>query len=193
MIRIECFALNTSSDDSLGAGGQAVCRSSVRAARLVPRLKHENGPQLALAVSMSGQMLLPHLIDPGRLEPAAGGQLPWVEQIGGPGAKRSPQPLADRHAETHLPAVGQGRRHVSIEDLAEDRLAAAVAMLELEGELPGKLDQPMIQQRDARFQADGHRRPIDLGQNVVGQIGHQVEIHRLFEYVSTGVPIARAG
>ena len=81
---------------------------------------------------------------------------------------------------TPKPILGRSIRcfgHVAVEDLAQDVLALAVPDLGRHRQPPGKFDDPVVEERHPAFEADRHARAVDLGEDVVGQIGERVEIH----------------
>ena len=83
----------------------------------------------------------------------------------------------DRHREAGLRSLEQLARDMAVEQFADDVLALAVAQLEVERDARGQLRDAMIEERHARLEADGHRRAVDLAEDVVRQIGHRVAVH----------------
>jgi hypothetical protein len=99
-------------------------------------------------------MLGPEPRRPRGLEDAALAQAPVGEQGVGHRRERAAQPFADRRLEPLLAALQDGRGHALLEDLAQQVLAAAVLQLERRRHRRGELEQPVIEQRVARFERD---------------------------------------
>jgi len=61
-----------------------------------------------------------------------------------------------------------------VEQLAQDRLSAAIADLHGQRDARGHLRNAMVEEGHARLEAHGHRRAVDLAQHVVRQIAEVV-------------------
>jgi membrane protein YdbS with pleckstrin-like domain len=68
-------------------------------------------------------------------------------------------------------------RHVAVQHLAQDPLTDAVTNFQIERQSPCELDDSMVKQRNAGFKPNRHASAINLCQDVVRQIGHEVEVH----------------
>src|SRR5216684_4311174 len=104
------------------------------------------------------------------------------KQFFGPLAQRSSEPTINGNTEAHLGALQKVRRNILVENLTENPLTGSIANLEAQGQLPGELDNAMVQQWNARLKAHGHAGTVHFGENVVRQIIEQIgEHHELFE------------
>src|SRR5438270_12103347 len=101
----------------------------------------------------------------------------WIEQVLSPGAQGPLDPLADRHSKSRLRPIDELARNQAIELLAGDMLAAAAANLEPERNACGELGDAMVEEWDPGLQRHRHRRSVDLGEDVVGQVADRVAIH----------------
>src|SRR5216117_3607668 len=70
------------------------------------------------------------------------------------------QPFGNRGAKASFGTVHQSARDVLIENLSQQPLASISPLIERRRKAPGEFNDPMVQQRDARFQADRHGGPI---------------------------------
>ena len=122
-------------------------------------------------------MVLPTTRDDCRVEPALLAHPPRIEQFLGPGSKRSLEPFADRNPEARLRAIDQRRRNMPIKKLAKDMLSAPALDLERDRDSRREFGDPVIEKGNPGFEADCHRGAIDLGEDVVGQIGQGIAIH----------------
>ena len=80
------------------------------------------------------------------------------------------------HAETPLGTREDSLGDASTQYTLEKVLALAPAHPEAGRETTGELHQRVIQERHARFERDGHAHAVQLGQDIPGQIGLDVEI-----------------
>jgi hypothetical protein len=103
-----------------------------------------------------------------------------VQQVGCPAAQLVPQPAADRYAETLLGPIDKRTRDVAVQQFAQQPLAGAVASLQLNGQAPRELDNPVIEQRHASLQAHRHAGAIYLHQHVIRQVKCEVAGHHAF-------------
>ena len=122
-------------------------------------------------------MFGPEAADRGGIEIAVTSQAFGRQQILSPFAQGAAQPVVDRHREAHFGPLDQCPGHMAVEHLAQQPLRYAAAQLHGERQGPGEGHDAMIQQGHPSFQADGHGGAVDLGQNVVGHIGHGIQIH----------------
>src|SRR6185503_9762179 len=90
-------------------------------------------------------------------------------------AQRPSQPSAERHAESHFGTVDQGARNALVKELTQDPLRRSMTALEAHRQAQRQLDDAMVEQRRANFEADRHGRPIDFGQNVFRQVRDEIE------------------
>src|SRR5438132_2276800 len=121
-------------------------------------------------------MLAPPAADRRRLEYSLSRQAPLIEEEFRPIAQLVPEPGLDRHGETHLRPIHQFARHVAVEHTPQETLAHAVPSLHRREQRPAEGNKSMIEQRYPRFERNRHRRPVDLGQDVVRQISERIEI-----------------
>ncbi len=85
------------------------------------------------------------------------------------------QPVPRRQREAALlPVDDRGRQQVG-EGLLEQELSLVVTQLRPPGQARAQLDDVVIDERRARLEAMGHARDVDLRQDVVGQVGVDVE------------------
>ena len=108
-------------------------------------------------------------------EARAGGDRPRLPR------QRPAQPLGDRGDEALLGPEQHVVRQVSAHRVLEQPLALPPPYPLAEGQLGGKFDQPVIEQRLARLQAHVHAGAIDLGQDVAGQPELEIGILRPVE------------
>ena len=110
------------------------------------------------------------------------------EKVLGPGPQWATQPVRQGHPEAHLRAVDQRRRDVAVQDLSQHPLGRPVAHLRGRREPPRRLEDTAVEERCPRLEGDGHRRPVHLGQHVVGQVRHEVCLQELCGDVALAVP-----
>ena len=120
---------------------------------------------------------MPASLDRGGIEIALLSHPHRVEQILRPVAQRPAQPLADRHREPRLGAFEHRARRVAVEDLAEHVLGGAADDPAIDRNAGGSGCNMVIEEGYARLEADRHRRAVDLGQDVVGQVAGRVGVH----------------
>jgi hypothetical protein len=145
-----------------------------------PVLKDEDIPQQILPVSRSGEMLFPFRSNGANSEEAMPVEAGLRKQFFGPLAQRSSEPTINGNAETHLGALQKVWRNILVENLTENPLAGSIANFEMKGQLPGKLDNAVVQQWNARLETHGHAGAVHFGQNVVRQIIEQIGEHHDF-------------
>src|SRR5829696_4622267 len=109
-------------------------------------------------------MVAPAPANGSRIEPALAAKALLVEQFLRPGSKRALDPLPDRNREPRLGSLEQRRRRLAVEQFAQDLLAAVGADLHRHRNARGKLGDTMVEERDARLEADCHCRAVDLAQ-----------------------------
>src|SRR5712692_4801930 len=152
------------------------------ACAMEPVLKNEHIPQQILPVSRSGEVLCPFRSNGENSKEAIPAQAGLRKQFFGPFAQRSSEPAVNGNAETHFGALQKFRRNILVENLTENPLAGSIANFEVQGQLPGKLDNAVVQQRNARLETHSHAGTVHFGENVVRQIIEQIgEHHELFE------------
>ena len=141
---------------------------------LQPRLEHQDGPQSLGVVAPSGFVLgqRPGVWDPGRGIPrhAAGLRraVPPPTPAAGRAARRRPARRSPSSAARSARAARSRYR-----TWRSSHLPVPSRTFMPIGSRPGELHDAMVQERHARLQADAHARPVDLGEDVVGQIGEQ--------------------
>ena len=104
-----------------------------------------------------------------RVEPAGAGQRGAAGDRRRLARQRAAEPGADRRHEAHFRAVENILRQEGLHRLLHEIFAAIAANALGHRQAGGKFDQPMVEQRLARLQADGHAHPVALGQDVAGQ------------------------
>src|SRR5271154_7209505 len=90
------------------------------------------------------------------------------------------QPEIDGNAEPHFGALHQAVWNVLMKDLTQNPFAATFVDFESKWQMPSKLDDMVIQQRDSRFKANGHASPVDFCEDVVRKILEQIGKHHNF-------------
>ena len=84
-------------------------------------------------------------------------------------------------------------RHVPLEQPAQQILAPAVLQLERRRHRGGELEQLVIEQRLARFERDRHAHLVDLGHDVVDEIGLDVDVQRAVERIRRRARVVARG
>ena len=93
-----------------------------------------------------------------------------AEEIFSPGPEWAAEPFSDRDCEAGLGAIEQASRRFTIQEFAQDMLSLAIANLHRQRDPCRKLRNAVIEERNAGLQAYRHRRPVNLAEDVVGQI-----------------------
>ena len=94
------------------------------------------------------------------------------QQLLRPVAQRPAQPGVDRHAEAHLRPVDQMPRHVAVEHLAQAAICPAPPRIfSASGSVQANPTTRWSSSGTRPSSADRHGGAVDLGQDVVGQIG----------------------
>src|SRR4051812_32527531 len=101
-------------------------------------------------------MLLPARAHGIGIQPALAAQETRFEQILGPGAQGSLDPLADRHSESSLGPIDELARDQAVEQLADDVLAAPAPNLKPERNARGEFGDAMVEEWDTGFQRHRH-------------------------------------
>ena len=86
------------------------------------------------------------------------------------------QPFRDGHAEAHLRAIEDVVREVFLQRLLEDALARGAGELELRRNSGRVLHEDVIEKRAAHLERDGHGGAVHLGENVLAEIGLDVQV-----------------
>jgi hypothetical protein len=85
--------------------------------------------------------------------------------------------MCERYSNPLFGAIHQFTGNITIEYLPPEPRALPVSYFIFRPYLPGKLNQPMVQQRHSGLKTNRH---TDLlGENVLGQIGRLVKLHHL--------------
>ena len=105
-----------------------------------------------------------------------------VEQRG----QRPAEPAGDRDAEPLLGPLEDRRREPTRRGPLEQPLGLAPAVFEGGGQRLDRVDQLGVQERGPDLQAAGHARPVDLGQDVLGQVGVLIQRQRARQRVGAG-------
>src|SRR5439155_702242 len=109
--------------------------------------------------------------------PMAGVDPPPAIGRPGPPPQRTPEPGGERDPESLLASFDEAPRDIAIQHLSQDPLALAVSDLAGQRQPPRELDDAMIEQGNARFQAHPHARTVHLDQDVIREIRDEVEVH----------------
>jgi len=91
------------------------------------------------------------------------------------------EPLGERHHEALLAAMHDVARQVAFGHPLQDVLVIAAADLLCRGETRAELDEAMIEVGHACLQRMRHRRPIDLGEQIVGEPQARVDVQEPIE------------
>ena len=113
-----------------------------------------------------------------RVEEAVFCQARRSEMVPRPHLHLSHQQAMQRHPEAALRPFEQRPRHAPIEHLAQRRLGDAPVPDDRTGERQPEADHAVIENRDPRFECDGHARAIDLHENVIDHVRAGVGRHR---------------
>src|SRR5262245_32765544 len=132
-------------------------------------------------VSASAEMSIPDIADLPGVEQPRLPQARFRKQVFRPVPQRPPQPVAKRNPKAHFRSFHQTFWNVAVEHLPEQPLAYAAADFCRARQMPRKLNDTMIEQWHASFQRYRHAGAIDLGEDVVGQVGYKVEKLHSFE------------
>src|SRR5438477_655972 len=87
----------------------------------------------------------------------------------------------DRDREAVLLALDDRRRQIAAGDLLEDVFSGAAPQLQRHRQRAGVFGEVAVEKRGANFQAVEHRCAVGLGENVVGQIGDEKQMHQPLE------------
>ena len=121
-------------------------------------------------------MLAPEPRDGAVVEDAAIAQAAVEQQGVDHRRERAAQPFADRRLEAVLGTIDDRLRNPALEQPPQQVLAAAVLQLQRRRHGRGELEQLVIEQRLARLERHRHAHPIDLGQDVVDEVGLDVDV-----------------
>ena len=163
--------------------------SGRRAVPLHPHCENQQRPQPVLVVPAPRQVLPDDPPNPLRSKISLPAHAVFVQILQQQRSKLIAQPTVDRDAESHLRAVDQLPRHMSVEDLPEQMLRSSSVHFVLHRQAGGELHDPVVEQRHPRFQRVRHRRAVYFRQDVVHQVRLDVGGHRAFDDPSTtGIP-----
>ena len=129
----------------------------------------------------SGDVIPGHASDTRGIEPSGLCQHAPLPQRARLFRKAGTEPVADRCDEALLGAIEHVLRQEGFHRLLEQPLALPALYTEVFGQPRGELDQPVVQQGLARFEADRHAGAIHLGEDVARQEKGEVGILRLVE------------
>ena len=142
-----------------------------------PCLEHEDRPDGARSVAPAREIVLPARLDCARNRnslPAASAK----DRAGLP-PSREGRRGAIRSCGSEKPDFGRSKSSVGKwrpSSCLTIHLPPVSAQLHRHRDARGDLGNPVVEERNPRFEADGHRRAIDFAQDVVGQIGERVAI-----------------
>src|SRR4051794_39246587 len=152
--------------------------------RLVPELEHREVPQPRRVIRPAGQVVVDEPPDDVRTEVVPGQSGAAEDDILQPVAKLAPEPGADGDPEALLAPVDEivGETAASRE-LLEEPLGAKAAELRPWRKARGELLHSVVQERRPHLERVGHRHPVDLREQVVGEVGahiqREVAVHAL--------------
>src|SRR5215471_12928408 len=86
------------------------------------------------------------------------------------------QPLPDGHEEAALAAPHIVMRQTALRPAPEHTLARAPRHLQRVGKGEAELDHPVIDEGHASFDAESHEHAIELHEQIVRQIGHEIHV-----------------
>ena len=66
---------------------------------------------------------------------------------------------------------------MTVKYFSKQPLGYPAAHLELKGQPPGEFHQSMVQKGNSRFQRHPHRCPVNLDENIIGQIRNRIKVH----------------
>src|SRR5437870_1103998 len=101
--------------------------------------------------------------------------------------------MPQRYREPLLRAINQVRRDVAVQQLAEDPLPPSPADLERQRNPPGELEDSVIEEWSARFEARAHRGAIDLNEILVRETADQIKVHHTGHRPDVPEPAALVG
>ena len=156
-----------------------------------PGLEDQHVPELVAQVTTARPVEVPGPPNRNRVQETLVPEASLVQKVLGPrgSSPRSHGPMGGRTpssaARRALPAHG-------VRDLAQQPLGPAAPQLGIEGQPPGQIEDPTIEERDAGLEGYRHGRSIELGQDVIGQITHEVGPEHLLgdPAAETGDPLA---
>src|SRR5512135_110664 len=90
------------------------------------------------------------------IEPAFSLKRVGVQQVLGPGSKRSLDPFANGYGKTIFGTINELRWHVFMEQLAQDELTSTASYLHGDRDSGGNLGDVMIEKRNAGLKTDRH-------------------------------------
>src|SRR4051794_5251626 len=138
---------------------------------VVPKLEHQQRPE-RLTVVANARLVLAHSTRHiGGVEDALPLQPPGLEQPPEHRGERSSQPASDWNAKTLLGPSENRSGEPTRDGALEQPLGHLLSVLEMRGQLLHGVHEHGVKKRRAYLQAAGHARPVDLGQDVFGQIG----------------------
>ncbi len=139
-----------------------------------PEFQEYQGPQAVGVVELSRFVLLDQLAQSIDLKPGVAAGRGGEERVAGERPQGAAKPVVQRYAKAHLRTLPDGPRQQLAKSGPEQSLAPPAAEFQLHRQGSRELDQVMIEQRLPAFQPVGHRRNIDLGHQVAGEIGGEV-------------------
>src|SRR5438128_313096 len=91
-------------------------------------------------------MVVPFSADWSRIEKALSFETIFVEQVYGPIAQRSFQPIADGHTESDLGSLEQIARDIFRQDIAQDPFSGSLLDLKFVRQRPCEFDDAVVEQ-----------------------------------------------
>src|SRR5205809_5674945 len=89
--------------------------------------------------------------------------------------------MVDWYTEAHLGSISQTLWHVTMQELSQQPLSNSISDLNGCRESPSELHDAMIQVRSPGLETYSHAGPVHLHQNVIRQVGHEIERHHRWE------------
>src|SRR5579871_3846046 len=91
--------------------------------------------------------------------------------------QRAPEPVRKRHGEAPLGTAEYEVRNDPADGPPEQPLTLLGGNPQVPGYAQGEVDEVGVEKRHARLERDGHAGPVDLGENVPGEIRLEIETH----------------
>src|SRR2546423_5041363 len=147
----------------------------------VPEFEHEERPKLRRMIPPPVLVFVEQRLDVTRLDVTALARARLAERFAYAPAQLVVNPLLDGHAEALLGPVQNFRRHEVAHRALEDVLRLKAAHLQRGGDARDELYQLLVEQRHARFERGGHAHPVNLRQDVAGQVRLAVNVEQFVE------------
>src|SRR5688572_30243326 len=153
----------------------------------MPRLQHQQAPEMVVPRSSASPMFLEQPLDGTRLEVASRTQTAIEQQISTHVSQLVSKPSLERNAESFLGPVDDLIRQEAANGLLEDVLAVGTAQLQVGRETRRKRHELVIEHRRSPFEGVRHRRDVDFYEQTVAQVVRDIDVeHRIDEVLRVG-------